>query len=92
MNIEYKIEELEDLMGCNPRIRGSLIQRAIMDTPLLERYGLIALHDRECHLVWSAGIGHINQPKVFGWGHTIHEALTNAEKEIRKIIATDKKS
>ena len=83
MDIEYKIEELEDLMGCNPQIRGSLIQRVMMDTVLLKKYELIVLHNRECHLVWSAGIGQINQPKVFGWGHTIHEALMNVEKEIK---------
>lgn len=81
MDIEKRLFHLEKKLKTT--IPGTMINRVLMDTTILKREFLKPLHDRECHLVWSVGIGLMDMPKVFGYGHTIDEAIKNVEKKLK---------
>ena len=78
--IEKRISILERKVGVT--VPGSSLSQIMMDTNMLAEHGMKPLHNRESHIVWCAAIGILAMPKVFGYGHSILDALNNVEKKI----------
>jgi hypothetical protein len=84
LGLERKIKRLEKIAGCAaPRVPGTTIQRVLLDESLWKMEGLLKRRGSRSILVWCAGVGQLNEPKVFGYGHTISEALNNVERKLR---------
>lgn len=86
-SLDARIEAME-LYVCDdrPDIRGTIIQRVMLDNKLFESCGLDpkTATGRESTLVWCIGLGSSFGPKFFSYGHTIEEAVTAAEKSLPK--------
>jgi len=81
-DIDEELETIEAKFG----VPGTIIQRVLVDPNFMKAYGLTPTPEqlkRFSGVVWCIGIGQMQAPKKFYYGHTLREAVTNAaEKEL----------
>lgn len=79
---------------------GTIIQRILCSVSILDDAGVKTPADarmhsngiaREAILVWSLGIGGLLQPKLFFYGYTLEDAVTNAEAGVESVLRAAKR-
>lgn len=94
IDIEKRIAALERKaakLGLIGRTQGTQIVRMLGDRGFLASRGLKVLDDRTDMLVWSIGIGGLQQPKQFYFGWTIAEALRRAERGVAAVAKSGRR-
>lgn len=82
MTLEERIGILE--LGC-AGIAGTVIQRIVTDREFCQRHSVtVPMYATPNQTIWCLALGGMNEPKAFFYGATIREAVSNAEKEMKK--------
>lgn len=84
--IETRICKLEQLISPTTAMYGTTISRVLMDHSLFKEYDL-RLEEatgREASVVWCLALGAVHVPKEFFYGHSIEQAVEQAEQAFTK--------
>lgn len=80
MTLEERIELLELSAGM-----GTILQRIVTDKMFCQKHGVtLSFYAVPEQTIWCLALGRPLEPKTFFYGLTIREAVSNAEKGIRK--------
>lgn len=84
--LEERIRKLENDKALCGNVPGTIVQRVLMDSHLLLAMGISLKGSKETHLIWAIGIGPLQRAKIFGYGFTLGQALTEVEKKCKLAI------
>ena len=80
MDIDKEILSLEP-----EHLAGTIISRVLVGVDIMNREGLVPSSKQYLEgggIVWVLGVGRLNQPKAYFYGHTIEDAVTRAKKVV----------